>query len=91
MTAETLRQDIKIPVWMFSIIISIMLALLAFTAANATMRQQVNQNQLEITNMKNNEIKNLQADKADKAEVVQIQSTLVRIENKLDAFILKSK
>jgi hypothetical protein len=69
-----------------------MLALLGFTAINATSRQQVVQNTIEISNIKNNEIKQLQSDKADKVEVVTIQTTLVRIENKLDNYILlKSK
>lgn len=89
--AEILKNEIKIPVWMFSILLTIMLGLLGFTAANATNRQQILQNGIEITNIKNNEIKTLQADKADKAdkaEVVQMQSSLVRIENKLDQWIL---
>jgi len=87
-----LKNDVKIPVWMFAIIVTLMLALLGFTAVNATNRQQVVQNTIEITNIKNNEIKQLQTDKADKAEVVTIQTTLVRIENKLDNYILlKSK
>jgi hypothetical protein len=87
-----LKSDVKIPVWMFGIILTLMLALLGFTAVNATSRQQVVQNTIEISNIKNNEIKQLQSDKADKVEVVTIQTTLVRIENKLDNYILlKSK
>jgi nitrogen fixation protein FixH len=83
-----LKSDVKIPVWMFGIIVTLMLSLLGFTAVNATYRQQVVQNTIEISNMKNNEIKQLQSDKADKVEVVTIQTTLVRIENKLDNYIL---
>jgi hypothetical protein len=87
-----LKSDVKIPVWMFAIIVTLMLALLGFTAVNATYRQQVVQNTIEISNIKNNEIKQLQSDKADKVEVITIQTTLVRIENKLDNYILlKSK
>ena len=83
-----LKSDVKIPVWMFGIIVTLMLSLLGFTAVNATYRQQVVQNTIEISNIKNNEIKQLQSDKADKVEVVTIQTTLVRIENKLDNYIL---
>jgi hypothetical protein len=87
-----LKSDVKIPIWIFSIIVTLMLALLGFIAVNATSRQQVVQNSIEISSIKNNEIKQLQSDKADKAEVVTMQTTLVRIENKLDNYILlKSK
>ena len=89
---EYLKNEIKIPIWMFSIIMTIMLGLLEFSAANASNHQQILQNGIEISNMKNNEIKRLQDDKVDKSEMQQVQVTLIRIENKLDAYILlKSK
>lgn len=88
---DKIRNDIKIPIWMFGIVVTLMLALLGFTAVNATSRQQIVQNTLEITNIKNNEIKTLQSDKADKSEMKQVQITLLRIEGKLDSWIMNEK
>jgi len=85
---NNLNGDIKIKTWQFSLAIIIMTGMFTFNTLFASNRQQVQQNTIEISNIKNNEIKRLQDDKADKSEMTQVQITLVRIENKLDNYIL---
>jgi hypothetical protein len=76
---ETLKGEVRIPNWMFGIILTILMAILVFNASFAGTKAEVVQHtkQIEL----------LQKDKADKEMLILILEGQKRIENKLDAHI----
>ena len=91
----TIKQKIEIPVWLLTLIISGMVGLftysISFAGSYTAMRLKTEANTLAIAEIKNNEIKTLQTNKADKELVYTLQTSLARVENKLDALILVVK
>jgi hypothetical protein len=68
---EALKSEVKIPVWMFSIILVLMLAILGFNASFAGTVQQVKTNTIEIEK------------KANQSDVDRIYNKLDKIETLL--------
>jgi hypothetical protein len=84
---EAFKSEVRLPVWLVTLLISMMLSLLVYSSTVGAQTKQVELNTKAITELKNNDIKNLEEKKADKEIVNQIYSTLNRIENKLDGHI----
>lgn len=76
---ERLRETVAVPKWMFGIILTILLGILAFNASFAGTKAEVTQHtkQIEV----------LQKDKADKEMLILILEGQKRIEQKLDSHI----
>lgn len=68
---EILQKDIKVPVWMFGIILTVLLAILAFNASFAGTKQQVKTNTIEIEK------------KANQVDIDRLYKKLDDIENLL--------
>lgn len=92
----TLKDKVQLPVWMITLILSALVGFFSYSITFAMSYTEIKKagekNTSEILELRNGEIKNLRDSKADAKEVNSMQLTLVRIENKLDNFILlKSK
>jgi len=72
---EKFRNDVKIPVWMFGIVLSILLALFAYNTIFASTRKQVEVNTVRLDNVEKN--------KAEKSDVDRIYVKLDKIEGLL--------
>jgi hypothetical protein len=94
-TLMTGKEKIQIPVWLLTLILSGLIGLfsysITFAISYANIKKDTVTNSQSISDIKTREIVNLQNNKADKAEVSNIEITLVRIENKLDNYILTDK
>jgi hypothetical protein len=92
---EIHKQKIGIPIWLITLILSGLVGLFSYSITAAfsfgSMKTKVEVNTQSISDIKTREITNLQDNKADKAQVNSIELTLVRIENKLDNYILIDK
>ena len=76
---EAMKNEVKIPVWMFSIILALLLAILGFNASFAGTVKQVQVNTKAI--------EQLQDKKADQSVLLLILEGQKRIEGKLDQHI----
>jgi hypothetical protein len=89
------REKIQVPVWLLTLIISGLIGLfsysITFAISYSNMKKDVDFNSHAITNIKAREITNLENNKADKEQVNAMELTLIRIENKLDNYILIDK
>ena len=94
-TLMTGKEKIQIPIWLLTLILSGLVGLfsysITFAISYANVKKDTVTNAQSISDIKTREIVNLQDNKADKAEVNNIEITLVRIENKLDNYILTDK
>lgn len=89
------KEKIQIPVWLLTLILSGLVGLfsysITFAISYSGMKKDVNFNTESISEIKTREIVNLQDKKADKEQVDGIEITLLRIENKLDNYIINDK
>jgi hypothetical protein len=76
---EALKGEVRIPTWMFGIILTVLMIILGFNASFAGTKVEVQQHTKEI------EI--LQKEKADKETLILILEGQKRIESKLDTHI----
>jgi hypothetical protein len=94
-TRMTGKEKIQIPIWLLTLILSGLVGLfsysITFAISYSSIKQSTTLNTQNISDIKTREIYNLQENKADKAQVISLESTLVRIENKLDNYILNDK
>jgi hypothetical protein len=76
---ERLKETVAVPKWMFAIVLTILMAILGFTASFAGTKQEVIQNTKSIEYLQNT--------KADKETLTLILEGQKRIESKLDTHI----
>ena len=72
---ESLKTEVKLPVWVFGLLLTILLGLFAFNATFATTKKETEINTSDITVLK--------ATKADKSDVDRIYKKLDSIEQLL--------
>ena len=82
---ETLKQEIKIPIWFFTIMVGILVSIASFTYSFAGDFSKYK----TTVEMHSEEIISLKQNKVDKELVDKVFKTLERIENKLDNHISK--
>lgn len=96
------KDTIQIPRWLILFVVPIIvggisgIATSAFSAGKKvqqieTLKKEVDENALQVKELKSNEIEYLRNNKADKEVVDKIYNSLVRIENKFDQHIVGSK
>ena len=82
---ETLKQEIKIPIWLFTLIVGTLISIASFTYSFAGDFSKYK----TTVEMHSEEIISLKQNKVDKELVDKVFKTLERIENKLDNHISK--
>jgi hypothetical protein len=91
----TVKAKVEIPIWLLTLILSGLVGLfsysITFAVSYGNLKNSSIVNTQAISDIKTREIVNLQENKADKREVNNIELTLMRIENKLDNYIMTKK
>jgi hypothetical protein len=91
----TIRDSVHLPVWLLTLICSALVGFftysITFAVSYANTKKDVEINIKTIEDLKINNIKKLEENKADQKEVTEIKLSLIRIEGKLDTYILNKR